>query len=217
MSDITNINDYKDEVEKVEEISTENTEIKTRQKENGITVKNLISGYLRLNSIKTKEEYLKLTIKTKDYIGYAVKIALADGIIKTSCLKNNRVHIDSCKRYLLYIYALIDTYTNIELSQKEWLFQYDRLDSLGLIEKIIALIPEKERVTFKTILDMKQDDLMTNKYELHSFIADQVATIYPEFTKALTPLIEKATEKLETLDESKIEKMLNRVMKLVTK
>ena len=202
--------------ESKEDIATKQTEEK--HKENAITIDKLIDGYLKRTSIKMKEEYLKTVIKVKPYVSYGVKIFLADTIIKTSCLKDGRVYIDSCKKYLLYIYALIDTYTNIEINQKEWMFQYDRLDSLGLIEPILALIPEKERSTFKTILDMKLDDLMTNKYGIYAYIDEQMdraAKIAPEIGKAFGPLIEKLSKQIETLDENKIEKLLNRMGKFI--
>lgn len=201
---------------------TENTEQlkqpEKKHKENAITIDKLIDGYSKRTSIKMKEEYLKAVIKVKPYVSYGVKMVLADMVIKNSCLKDGRVHIDSCKKYILYIYALIDTYTNIEITEKQWLFEYDRLDSIGLIEPILALIPEKEVATFKTILDMKHNDLMTNRYGTYAFIEDQVnriVSVTPEISKAFAPLIEKLNEKLETLDESKIEKMLNKAVRLI--
>lgn len=221
MADIININNKNEEVKNeqlVIEAKTETESSEKKHKENAITIDKLIDGYLQRTSIKMKEEYLKIAIKVKPYIGYGVKIFLADNIIKTSCLKNGRVYIDSCKKYLLYIYALIDTYTNIEINQKEWMFQYDRLDSLGLIEPILALIPEKERATFKTILDMKLDDLMTNRYGTYAFIDEQMdrfTTIAPEIAKVFTPLVDKLNKQVETLDENKIEKMLNKMMKFI--
>ena len=222
MADTININDKINENKEAETENKTKTETETEQKhkENAITIDKLIDNYLKRTSIKMKEEYLKVAIKVKPYISYTAKVVLADSIVKTSCLKDGRVHIDSCKKYLLYVYTLIDAYTNIEINQKEWIFQYDRLDSLGLIESILALIPERERVTFKTILDMKQDDLMTNKYGTHAFVEEQVnrvTAIAPELSKAFAPLVEKLNEKIETLDENKIEKMLNKAMKIINK
>ena len=218
-----NLNDLKTNVNQniISTESKEDTVIKQpeqKHKENAITIDKLIDGYLKRTSTKMKEEYLKTVIKVKPYVSYGVKIFLADTIIKTSCLKDGRVYIDSCKKYLLYIYTLIDTYTNIEINQKELVFQYDRLDSLGLIEPILALIPEKERATFKTILDMKLDDLMTNRYGVYAFIDEQMdraAKIAPEIGKAFGPLIDKLSKQVETLDENKIEKMLNKAMKFM--
>lgn len=219
MSDIITNKEDKEVDLNINQNVTETT-TEQKHKENAITIDKLIDGYLKRTSIKMKEEYLKTVIKVKPYVSYGVKIFLADTIIKTSCLRDGRVYIDSCKKYLLYIYALIDTYTNIEINQKEWVFQYDRLDSLGLIEPILSLVSEKERATFKTILDMKLDDLMTNKYGIYAYIDDQMdrfTTIAPEIAKVFTPLIDKLSKQVETLDENKIEKMLSKLMKVVNK
>ena len=219
MSDIITNKEDKEVDLNINQNVTETT-TEQKHKENAITIDKLIDGYLKHTSIKMKEEYLKTVIKVKPYVSYGVKIFLADTIIKTSCLRDGRVYIDSCKKYLLYIYALIDTYTNIEINQKEWVFQYDRLDSLGLIEPILSLVSEKERATFKTILDMKLDDLMTNKYGIYAYIDDQMdrfTTIAPEIAKVFTPLIDKLSKQVETLDENKIEKMLSKLMKVVNK
>lgn len=209
-----NVNQDVTSTDHKEDIVKKQTE--QEHKENAITIDKLIDGYLKRTSIKMKEEYLKAVIKVKPYISYAAKLLLAEGILNATCLKNGHVHIDSCKKYVLYIYALIDNYTNIELNTKEWLFQYDRLDSLGLIEPILALIPEKERTTFKTILDMKQDDLMTNRYGIYAYIDEQMDrfnTVAPEIAKVFTPLIDKLSKQIETLDENKIEKIINKAMK----
>lgn len=184
--------------------------------EKRINIDNLIKEYNKRTSSKMKKEFLKTVIKIKPYVSYGAKLILADGIINASCLKNGNVHIDSCKKYILYIYSLIKQYTNIDINEKELLFQYDLLDQYGLVEEILELIPEKEIVTFKTILDMKQNDLMTNRYGTQAFISEQidkVKTISPEVIKAFTPLLETLNEKLNNLDENKIEKMINKAVK----
>ena len=216
--DVNNTTTVADTTEQKTENTEQSKQPEKKHKENAITIDKLIDGYSKRTSIKMKEEYLKAVIKIKPYVSYGVKMFLADNIINNSCLKDGRVYIDSCKKYILYVFALIDTYTNIEITEKQWLFEYDALDSMGLIELILALIPEKEVATFKTILDMKHNDLMTNRYGTYAFIEDQVERIVnvaPNLTEAFIPLIEKLNEKLETLDESKIEKMLNKAIRLV--
>ena len=215
MADITNINDIK-------KIQIDNIEgnKENESTENRINLYKLVENYKKRSSTKLKEEFLKTQIKIVPYLGYGTKMFLAQNIINQSCLKDGNVYVDSCKKYILYIYTLIRFYTNIDFKEKDILTQYDLLDSNDLIEKILVLIPEKERITFKTILDMKQDDLMTNKYETHAFITEQVnrvTSVAPEISKAFSPLIEKLNEKLETLDENKIEKFLNKAMKYVNK
>lgn len=215
MADITNINDIK-------EVQIDNIEGNkvNESTENRIDLYKLVENYKKRSSTKLKEEFLKTQIKIVPYLGYGTKMFLVQNIINQSCLKDGNVHIDSCKKYILYIYTLIRFYTNIDFKEKDVLTQYDLLDSNDLIEKILVLIPEKERITFKTILDMKQDDLMTNKYRTHAFITEQVnrvTSVAPEISKAFAPLVEKLNEKLETLDENKIEKFLNKAMKYVNK
>lgn len=212
MPDMPNVPETK--TEQINQV--EQTEPK--HKENALSIDKLIENYLKRTSTKMKEEYLKAAIKVKPYVGYGAKVFLANTIINTTCLKDGRVHIDSCKKYLLYVFSLIDTYTNIEVDSKNWMLQYDRLDSLGLIEPILALIPEKEIVTFKTILDMKLDDLMTNRYGIHAYIEEQMdrfSAIAPEIGNAFSPLIDKLSKQIETLDENKIEKMMNKFAKFV--
>lgn len=212
MPDMPNVPETK--TEQINQV--EQTEPK--HKENALSIDKLIENYLKRTSTKMKEEYLKSAIKVKPYVGYGAKVFLANTIINTTCLKDGRVHIDSCKKYLLYVFSLIDTYTNIEVDSKNWMLQYDRLDSLGLIEPILALIPEKEIVTFKTILDMKLDDLMTNRYGVHAYIDEQMDrfnNIASEIGKAFSPLIEKLEKQIKSLDENKIENIVSRFAKFI--
>lgn len=200
---------------KVEDIRKD-TEKKIRHKENGITVDDLIGNYLKRSSEKLRMEYLKAVIKPVKYVNYLTKCYLAEKIVNKTCLDGNgNVHIDSCRRYFLTTFMILDTWTNIEINSSNFADEYDRLDSVGLIEPIFELIPEKEREQFNLILKMKQDDLITNKYEIHGFITDQLTTAYPEMKKLLEPVIEKLTDKIETLDEKKVAKMLEKVVKFV--
>lgn len=195
---------------KIDNKTNENN--KTEEKR--IDVYELVTNYNKRSSDKLKGEFLKAQVKVKSYLGYGTKMFLAEQIIKNSCFKGNNVHIDSCKKYLFYIYTLIKYYTNIDIKETNIMEQYDLLDENGLVEKILNLIPEKEMATFKTILDMKQDDLMTNKYGTYAFIEEQVSRIenvMPEMSKAFAPLLEVLSKKIETLDENKIEKMLNKL------
>lgn len=191
---------------------------KNNKENNRLDLYKLVENYNKRTSTKLKDEFLKTQIKIIPYLDYGTKMFLAQNIIDKSCLKDGNLHIDSCKKYILYIYTVIKFYTNIDINEKDIMIQYDLLDRNNLVEKILKLIPEKELITFNTILDMKQNDLMNNKYETHAFIVDQldkVKEIVPELSKIFVPLIEKLNNKIETLDENKIEKILNRVTKFV--
>ena len=219
---MTDINKDNIKEEKVDEMNaTETTDsTESKPKEKRIDLYKLVEEYKKRSSTKLKEEFLKAYIKIVPYQGYTTKLFLAQNIINISCMKDGKVHIDSCKKYIMYIYTMIKFYTNIDIQEKDLMVQYDLLDENGLVEKILALIPEKERVSFKTILDMKQDDLMTNKYGTHAFVEEQmdrIENISSKFSEAFAPVIDTLTEKVKTLDESKIEKMLKGAMKYVSK
>lgn len=209
------------DTEKIVDININNKETTTTtpltERSNRIDLYKLVENYNKRTSTKMKEEFLKSQIKIIPYVEYGTKMFLADQIVNTSCIKNDNVHIDSCKKYVLYIYTLIKYWTNIDIKETDLLNQYDTLDKYGLVEEILGLIPEKEVVTFKSILDMKQNDLMTNKYENHAFIKEELEKLYPKFDAVISPLLDRLIDKIESLDENKIEKMINRLSGLVKK
>lgn len=179
--------------------------MENKNDENKINVINLIEDYEKLTSNKLKEDYLKAKIKINNYIDYSSKMFIAENIINSSCLKNNNIYIDSCKRYILYIYALLSNYTNLDIHENELLLQYDLLEKHGLLDIILNMIPEKEIVTFKTILDMKQNDLITNKYEIHAFISDKVNT----FTSIVESFVNNIGQKMGSLDNTEVNNLVN--------
>ena len=67
--------------------------------------------------------------------------------------------------------------------------------------------PEKEIAEFKMICDMKKSDLLQNKYENHAFIADQVDRFGTLIGVTLKPVLDKLATELESMDDSKIEKL----------
>ena len=187
----------------------------TNETTNRITITELIEGYNKRTSEKLKKDYLLSVIKVKNYIGYSTKTYLAEKIIENSCLKGANIQIDSCKKYIMYIHTLITYYTNIDFPIKDITFNYDLLEENGILENILEIIPEKEIATFKAILDMKLNDLMTNKYEIHSFITELFTNSILKINTKLSPFVQKICSKIETLDEKKIEKAINKAIKIL--
>lgn len=179
--------------------------------ENKINIINLIEDYSKLKSEKLKEDYLKSKIQIKDYVEYGKKMFYAEQIVEASCLSNGYIHVDSCKKYILYIYTLISIYTNLDIEENDFLHQYDLLDKYNLIDEILNMISSKELATFKTILEMKQNDLITNKYETHAYITEKLNV----YSKAFEPLLNKLTEKVDSLDEKSINNITNKMVNLI--
>lgn len=178
-----------------------------------IDVNELIDAYKKRSSDKLKDEFLKTKINIVPYISYGMKMAFADNIVNNCCYKDGIVKIDSCKKYLLYIYALFKYWTNLDIKEESLLQQYDLLDEAGLIEKIIALIPEKEVSTFSTILEMKENDLSVNDYGTYALINKKTEMYAPKLLNIVEIFLTSLEAKIEKLDVSKIEKLVKKVIK----
>lgn len=194
------------------ENNIEVNEVKTE--DNTIMVKDLVDKFNSMASSKLKTEYLNKVIVVKPYIGYGTKLIYINKILDNSCYdKDKNIHVDSCKRYLLYVQALIMAYTNIKIDVSDAIADYDRLESSGLLETILGMIPEHELQSFDTMLQMKLDDLMTNNYDIHAYIDKKLKDFYPHLGDSVSKFLGAAEEFLGKLDEKKIEQILKRVMK----
>lgn len=195
--------------------NTENVIEPTNNNDNNtITVTELVTRYNKLNSTKAKGEYINSVVKVKGYVPYAVKMKTIDTILKHTCFdKDGNLHMDSAKRYIMYTQALIGNYTNVKIDPTVILDEYDRLDSSGVLEILLEMIPEGEVQTFETLMKMKLDDLVTNCYDIHAYIDKKVKDLYPYLGGAVAGFLEKAGQFLEQLDEKKLEQILKRVMK----
>lgn len=179
---------------------------------NRIDILDLIDNYNKRTSEKTKEEFLKSKIKIVPYIDYATKIILAKNIILNSCYKNDIFYVDSCKKYLLYIYAILKHWTNLNIEEVNLISQYDLLDRNGLIEKILGLIPEKEISSFGTILEMKENDLMMNERNIHSVVNKNIDKYLPRAFSLFDNVLSFIEKNINRIDKNKIEKILNVVI-----
>ena len=65
------------------------------------------------------------------------------------------------------------------------------------------------------MIDLKQRDIMTNQYEIHSYISNQIGRITEVGSVVLKPVLDKLATELENMDDGKIEKFTNKVEKLL--
>ena len=145
-----------------------------------IEVKDFVDRYVKFNTTTAKETYLKTAVKFVDYMNFEVVEVLCDQILANSCIdKNGNVKVDTCKKYLMYIYVIFDQYTNITVHSDKWLEEFNLLSKAGLVETVCQLMPESLITTLDSVLKMKTDDMMTNYYEPHAFISNQVIKYVP--------------------------------------
>ena len=145
-----------------------------------INVNDFVNRYNKFNTATAKESYLKTAVKFVDYMNFEIVEVLCDQILANSCMdKNGNVKVDTCKKYLMYIYTIFDQYTNIAVHSDKWLEEFNLLSKAGLVEAVCQLMPESLITTLDSVLKMKTDDMMTNYYEPHAFISNQIIKYVP--------------------------------------
>ena len=121
--------------------------------------------------------------------------------------------MDSCKKYLLYIYTLIAFYTNINVHANNWTKEFNSICRYGLLDKIIKLIPESEIATLDAVLEMKTGDANINYYNIQNWLTKKLGDFYPYIAKSLDSFLNNSQGILENLDEDKIIQFFNDNMK----
>lgn len=160
-----------------------------------ISVDEFVKKYKAFTSDKAKETYIASLVNMSAYVPYAVKIVTAQQILQSSCFnKQGNIHIDSCKKYLLYIAAIFNFYTNVQLSETQIMQDYDALEKLNVINIFIKLMPERDLKIFDTVLKMSQDDLLANYCGLEHYLEKKLSNIDQTSKQTLAFLLEKIVD-----------------------
>lgn len=179
-----------------------------------ISIDDLIKGYDRLQSSQAKERYLKEKVKYIEYTNFEVACFYADRIIANSMFnKKGDVKVDSCQKYLQYIFTLLSFYTNIDTHAEQWMLEFNKLRRYGLLEEIIKGIPEAEVNTLDAVLEMKSNDAMTNYYNIQNWATKKLGEFYPFIAKGINEILEGLGKSIENLDEDKIRHIWNDIKK----
>ena len=177
----------------------DSVELDNRKKD--LTVEELVKKYEGYKTTSAKEAYLNQAVKFVDYIDFEIVQVICDSILVNSCMDSQgNVRVDSCKKYLMYVFMIFDQYTNIQVNPKEWAKEFNMLYKNGLVDEVCKLMPEMLITTLDSVLKMKTDDMMTNYYEPHAFIRNQVIKYIPMVHK----FIDKMIGEIEKIDINKI-------------
>ena len=186
---------------------------------------------------KLKGDYLKENLKITTYLPFIKKDALAQNIVNATTYKfedytkedgttgrrrTNQIQVNSTAQMLLFYRVIIENYTDLEVETEGFYEEYDALNESGVLFELTAdfeghpsLIPAREISELRGMIDLKQRDIMTNQYEIHSYISNQIERITEVGSVILKPVLDKLTTELENMDDSKIEKFTNKVDKLL--
>ena len=178
---------------------------------------------------KLKEDYLKENLKITTYLPFIKKDALAQNIVNATTYKfedytkedgttgrrrTNQIQVNSTAQMLLFYRVIIENYTDLEVETEGFYEEYDALNESGVLFELTAdfeghpsLIPAKEISELRGMVDLKQRDIMTNQYEIHSYISNQIERITEVGSIVLKPVLDKLATELENMDDGKIEKL----------
>lgn len=111
---------------------------------------------------------------------------------------------------------LIENYTNLTVETDGFYEEYDELKKSGLFNILLVgndttapLIPIEEITEFKFLLSQKKADIMTNRYEIHSFITEQIDKIKALGEATLTPFMDVVSKKIDSLSNDDLRKILD--------
>lgn len=166
------------------------------------TIKNFVNEYKNMATDRLKEDYLKDNLHIKTYLPFLTKVTFADKLAKVTTLDKDtgNVNVKSDANYLLFCRTIIEQYTDLQVETEGFYEEYDLLNESGLLDKIMQMIPEKEIGEFKIICDMKKNDIIQNKYEMHSFISEQIERFSQLTGVVLKPVLDAVLEKLENVN-----------------
>ena len=183
---------------------------------NKITIKTFCKEYNNRATDTLKKQYIKDNLEIVPYVPFVAKDALISNLLKITMIdkETGNVKVNSSAEYLLMTRILIENYTNLTVETDGFYEEYDELKKSGLFNILLIghddtapLIPMKEITEFKFLLSQKKADLMTNRYEIHSFITEQVDRFKTLGEVTLTPLVEVVSKKLNEIQKEDLDKV----------
>jgi hypothetical protein len=128
-------------------------------------------------------------------------------------IETKKIHINSPAKYMLYCLNLVNSYTTLDIDFNNSLEEFNCLNGNSCIDIIFKHISDREKKEFRNILEMVENDVIQNEYETYAFISNQVERFGKLANITISPLLNILTEKIESLDEKKIEKIFSKITK----
>ncbi len=187
--------------------------VKSTKSEKTYTIKEFCKKYNELKSAQAKGALVAGIMKSDLYVPFVMKDTLMSNLVKITMLdkETGNIKMNSSAEYLLLIRVFIEQYTKLKVETPGFFEEYDELVKSGLFDLLIVgsenaqpIIPLAEITEFKNLLNLKKNDLMTNQYESHAFITEQVDRFVKLGEATLTPIVDAMTKKIEGLSNEDI-------------
>lgn len=188
------------------------------------TIKQFVTEYN--NRVpQMQESYIKENLVITPYVPFIRKNALADILVKRSTYEyenytkedgtfgsrpTDKIKVDSVVQYILFCRVIIENYTNLTVETEGFFEEYDALKECGLLDKLMvsteirpSLIPMDEIAEFRSLISMKQSDIMTNYCEPHNYVNSLVERFSDVFNVLAKPIIDKVMEQMDESEDVK--------------
>lgn len=182
-----------------------------------MTIKEFCEKYNNIATKQLKDQYIKDNLEITPYVPFVKKDALIANLLKITMIdkKTGNIKVNSSAEYLLITRIFIENYTNLTVETKGFFEEYDELKKSGLFDILLIgnditapLIPYEEIAEFKHLLSIKKSDILQNKYEIHSFITEQVERFKALGEATLTPLMDVVSKKLDEIPKEELDKII---------
>lgn len=191
-----------------------------------ITIKEFCSEYVK-RVPQMQESYIKDNLVIIPYVSFVKKDALADKLVNISTYeyedyekedgtvgrrKTDKIRVNSTVQYLFFCRLIIENYTNLTVETEGFFEEYDALKECGLLDKLMvstetrpSLIPMDEIAEFRSLISMKQSDIMTNYCEPHNYVNSLVERFGNIIDVLAKPIMDKAMEQMGNTETNNVE------------
>lgn len=184
-----------------------------------MTIKEFCERYNAIATKSLKDRFIDEKLKIISYVPFIKKDAIINNLLEITMKdkETGNVKVNSSAEYLLMTRIFIEQYTNLTVETEGFYEEYDELKKSGLFDILLVgddttatapLIPYKEIAEFKFLLAQKKADYITNRYEIHSFIAEQVDKLKTLGKATLTPLVDIVSKKLDEIPKEDLDKIV---------
>ena len=182
------------------------------------TVKDFCKKY---NELKNEQAQITLvkSVMNNHYVPLENKVTVCQKIAESafySKTENNGKVVKKLKayspaHYMNFHLYMVNEYTNIDIDFSNSLEEFNILNKNRLFSLIISLISSVELTEFQELLNMVENDLITNEYEVHSFISKQVERFSELFGHIVSPAITRLSDVIKNMDNRTIENIAEKV------
>lgn len=188
-----------------------------------IGIKEFCAEYIK-RIPQMQENYIEENLVITPYVPFVRKDALADILVKRSTYEyenytkedgtvgsrpTDKIKVNSVVQYILFCRVIIENYTNLTVETEGFFEEYDALKECGLLDKLMistetrpSLIPMDEIAEFRSLISMKQSDIMTNYCEPHNYINSLVERFGNIIDILAKPIMDKAMEQMSKTENA---------------